>query len=88
MLKLNKFIGSAVVVGGITCMATTFYWGFFDYHAAYQADQLLNKKQLSEKEFVIAMYKADAHRMNVWFEGTWLIMGGILTAMGFLIAKD
>lgn len=88
MLKLNKILGSAAVVGGVAVMATTFYWGYFDYHAAYQADKRLQSSQISEKELVMTMYRADAHRMNVWFEGTWLIMGGILSAIGLVIAKD
>lgn len=87
-MKLNRIAGSLVVVGGLSVIATTFYWGVFDYNASYRADKLLSSGKFADKDLVMLMYKADAHRMNVWFEGTWLIMGGILSGIGLLIMKD
>lgn len=83
-----KLISSGVIIGGISAMIIPFYWGIFDYDAAYKADQLLKKGNLTREQREEVMYRANAHRANVWFEGTWVIMGGILTAMGFILGKD
>lgn len=88
MSKFNKITGGLVVLGGLAVIGTTFYWGSFDYNAAYRVDKMLTSGKYKDKDLVMLMYKADAHRMNVWFEGTWLIMGGILSSVGLLIMKD
>lgn len=75
-------------IGGLTVIATTFYWGTFDYNTSYRADRMLSSGKFADKDLVMLMYKAEAHRMNVLFEGTWLIMGGILSSVGLLIIKD
>ena len=79
---LNKLIGSAIVISGMGAIALSSMWGIADYAQLVKA-----MEQVDRCGCETAMFRANTHRINVGFEGTWIILGGILTATGFVVAK-
>jgi hypothetical protein len=72
--------GSAVVV------AST-YWGMGDYMALVAANQRFTesaKQGASQRDLFILAHRENTHRINVGFDGTWILLGGILAGMGIL----
>lgn len=64
-----------VVGTGIVVLST--YWGFNDNRLLSQANAELTQsaRQLSQREFEYLLSREQAHRLNVGFEGTWIVMG-------------
>jgi hypothetical protein len=80
LLLLLVFPGSAVVV------AST-WWGINDYIALVNANQRFQKlatQGAGQRELFIIAHQEDTHRINVGFDGTWILLGGILAGMGIL----
>ncbi len=78
--------GSAVVVAS-TC------WGINDYIALVNANQRFQQlatQGAGQRELFIIAHQEDTHRINVGFDGTWILLGGILAGMGILgiVEKD
>jgi len=69
-----RIVGTAV---GIFVVGISAYWGFFDFIRLSQANQKLQKSalELSDREFQYLLSREQTHRINVGFEGTWLLMG-------------
>jgi hypothetical protein len=86
LLLLLVVPGSAVVV------AST-WWGINDYIALVNANQRFQKlatQGAGQRELFIIAHQEDTHRINVGFDGTWILLGGILAGMGILgiVEKD
>jgi len=79
---LNKLIGSAIVVSGIGAIALSTMWGVADYVQLVKAMEQVDRCNCES-----AMFRANTHRINVGFEGTWILLGGILAATGLVVAK-
>jgi len=80
LLLLLVVPGSAVVV------AST-WWGINDYIALVNANQRFQKlatQGASQRELFIIAHQENTHRINVGFDGTWILLGGILAGMGIL----
>lgn len=76
-----------LVLPGSAVMAFYTYWGIRDYTALVSANQRfteLANKGVSQRELFILAHRENTHRINVGFDGTWILLGGILAGMGIL----
>lgn len=72
------FPGSAIV-------AISAYWGMHDFMALEKANQRFEElvtQGSGQKELFIAAHRENTHRINVGFDGTWMLLGGIIAGMG------
>jgi hypothetical protein len=75
-----------VVPGCLVVVAST-WWGINDFIALVNANQRFQKLASSgatQRELFVIAHQENTHRINVGFDGTWIILGGILTGMGIL----
>ena len=75
-----------VVPGSATVIAST-WWGVNDFAALVKANQHFDQlvsRGASQKDLFIASHRENTHRINVGFDGTWIVLGSILTGMGIL----
>ncbi len=75
-----------VVPGSAVVVAST-WWGINDYIALVNANQRFQKlatQGAGQRELFIIAHQEDTHRINVGFDGTWILLGGILAGMGIL----
>ncbi len=72
-----RFLGTTI---GILVVGFSSYWGYLDFANLTEANQKLAKSHLeiSEREFRYLLSREEAHRMNVGFEGSWLLLGVII----------
>jgi hypothetical protein len=72
--------GSAVVV-------VSAYWGINDFIALVAANQrfeALATQGATQRELFIVAHRENTHRINVGFDGTWILLGGILAGIGIV----
>lgn len=70
--------GSAVVV-------VSSYWGINDFIALVAANQRFEElvtQGASQRELFILAHRENTHRINVGFDGTWILLGAILAGIG------
>ncbi|NEQ36752.1 MAG: hypothetical protein F6K40_10870 [Okeania sp. SIO3I5] len=62
---------------GIFVVGISTYWGALDFMRLTQANQKLTQSalELSDREFQYLLSREKTHRINVGFEGTWILMG-------------
>jgi hypothetical protein len=86
---LNKLVAIVIVNAGIASIAVSAYWAALDYAALVEANQLLKARERvgSSREIELIMHRETAHRLNVGFEGIWMGLGGILTAVGYTVGR-
>lgn len=76
-----------LVVPGSAVVAASSWWGFNDFIALVNANQRFQERAnqgASERELFILPHRENTHRVNVGFDGTWIVLGGILAGMGIL----
>lgn len=75
-----RLVGTTV---GIAVISISAYWGAFDYFMLSKANQRIQEEalELSEREFWLLLSREEAHRINVGFDGTWLLLGGIIVLL-------
>ncbi len=75
--NLLRLLGTTI---GILVIGLSSYWGYLDFANLTEANQQLEKSHLeiSEREFRYLLSREEAHRINVGFEGTWLLLGVII----------
>lgn len=74
-----------LVLPGSTAVALSTYWGINDFIALVNANQQFEsivKQGASQRELFIVAHRENTHRVNVGFDGTWILLGGILAGMG------
>jgi hypothetical protein len=75
-----------VIPGSVVVVASS-WWGVNDFVALVNANQRfqqLANQGAGQRELFILAHKEDTHRINVGFDGTWILLGGILAGMGIL----
>ncbi len=75
-----------VIPGSLVVVASS-WWGLNDFIALVNANQRfqqLANQGAGQRELFIMAHKEDTHRINVGFDGTWILLGGILAGMGIL----
>jgi len=62
---------------GIFVVGISAYWGALDFLQLSQANQELTQSalELSDRKFQYLLSREKTHRINVGFEGTWILMG-------------
>ncbi|MEM1168988.1 MAG: hypothetical protein AAGJ08_07925 [Cyanobacteria bacterium P01_H01_bin.35] len=69
-----RLFGTAI---GIFVVGISAYWGALDFMRLTQANQKITESylELSDREFQYLLSREKTHRINVGFEGTWILMG-------------
>jgi hypothetical protein len=63
------------------------YWGINDFIALVAANQrfeALATQGATQRELFIVAHRENTHRINVGFDGTWILLGGILAGIGIV----
>ena len=62
---------------GIFVVVISTYWGALDFMGLTQANQKITQSalELSDREFQYLLSREKTHRINVGFEGTWILLG-------------
>ncbi|NET46156.1 hypothetical protein [Okeania sp. SIO2B3] len=62
---------------GIFVVGISAYWGALDFMQLTKTNQQLAQYafELSDREFQYLLSREKTHRINVGFEGTWILMG-------------
>jgi hypothetical protein len=75
-----------LVIPGLAVVGTSVYWFNLDYAALIKAEKLVEKmvaeNHKSDRQQEMAYHRALAHRINVFADGTWGLLGGVITALG------
>ncbi|NJL63025.1 MAG: hypothetical protein HC903_15805 [Methylacidiphilales bacterium] len=75
-----------LIIPGLAVVGTSIYWFNRDYTALIAAENRVEKmvatNQPSDRQQEMAYHRALAHRINVFADGTWGLLGGIITAIG------
>lgn len=76
-----------LILPGSAVVLVFTYWGIRDYTALVAANQRFTEvvnKGASQRDLFILAHRENTHRINVGFDGTWMLLGGILAGMGIL----
>ncbi len=95
-MKLRKAIlFTTVLIPGLLVVGTSLYWFNLDYAALGKAEnnveKLVKEGNISDRGLQYAYHRAELHRINVFADGTWGLIGGVITAIGMygvVIPKD
>ncbi|MBD2205896.1 hypothetical protein H6G33_27350 [Calothrix sp. FACHB-1219] len=75
-----------LVIPGLAVVGVSLYWFILDYAALGKAEiyieQLARNKQASDRQLDYAYHRTLAHRINVFADGTWGLIGGLITGLG------
>lgn len=81
-----------LVLPGSAVVLLFTYWGIRDYMVLVSANQRfteLANQGSSQRDLFILAHRENTHRINVGFDGTWILLGGILAGIGILgIVQD
>ncbi|MBD2292791.1 hypothetical protein H6G06_04650 [Anabaena sphaerica FACHB-251] len=76
---------SLVMPGLLVFLISLYYFGT-DYSALIKAEnyveQLVKDEKVNERNLQFAYHRALAHRINVFADATWGLLGGVITAIG------
>jgi hypothetical protein len=86
---MNKSPGilliTLVIPGFLVVLISLYYFGT-DYDALIKAENYLEKlvkeEKPNERTLQFAYHRALAHRINVFADATWGLLGGVITAVG------
>lgn len=76
-----------LVVPGTAAAIASAWWGINDFKALMAANQNFQKlaeRGGSQSELFVMAHRENTHRINVGFDGTWVLLGGILAGIGIL----
>lgn len=75
-----------VITPGLIVLAISLYYFGTDYKALIKAEsyvsQLVETPNTNERKLEFAYHRALAHRINVFADGTWGLLGGAIAALG------
>ncbi|BAY94986.1 MULTISPECIES: hypothetical protein [unclassified Tolypothrix] len=75
-----------LVMPGLAVVGISLYWFILDYDALGKAEnnveRLAKNAKLSYGQLDYAYHRTLAHRINVFADGTWGLLGGVITAIG------
>ena len=83
--RRNLILFLLLVVPESIVVVASAWWGVNDFIALVDANQRFQKlanSGASERELFIMAHRENTHRLNVGFDGTWMILGGILASIG------
>ncbi|MBO3459064.1 hypothetical protein G4P69_10205 [Aetokthonos hydrillicola CCALA 1050] len=74
-----------IVLPGYAATFVSTYWGINDFIALVAANRqfdALVKQGAGQRELFIIAHRENTHRINVGFDGTWILLGSILAGVG------
>ena len=75
-----------LVVPGFLVVLVSLYFFAVDYEALIKSEtyveKIANDKRTNEGNLQFAYHRALAHRINVFADATWGLLGGVITAVG------
>lgn len=75
-----------LVFPGLAVVGTSVYWFNLDYAALEKAENyvqtLVEKNTANDRQLDYAYHRTFIHRINVFADGTWGLLGGVITALG------
>ncbi|BAY31160.1 hypothetical protein NIES2107_30140 [Nostoc carneum NIES-2107] len=77
-----------LVIPGLAVVGISLYWFILDYDALGKAENNVErlakdaKVKVSYGQLDYAYHRTLAHRINVFADGTWGLLGGVITAIG------
>ncbi|AFZ26811.1 hypothetical protein Cylst_4748 [Cylindrospermum stagnale PCC 7417] len=76
----------SVITPGLIVLAISLYYFGTDYKALIKAEsyvkELAEATNTNERKLEFAYHRALAHRINVFADGTWGLLGGAIAALG------
>lgn len=86
MFLHRTILFSTLIIPGIAVVVVSTYWFVRDYttliNAENYAETLFQQASSTTKQLDRAYHVALRHRINVFADGTWGLLGGIITAIG------
>ncbi|WP_367890307.1 hypothetical protein [Sphaerospermopsis torques-reginae] len=86
MKKRPGILLLTLVIPGFSVVLISLYFFVLDYSALIKAEnyveQLAKDKTANERSLQFAYHRALAHRINVFADATWGLLGGVITAIG------
>jgi hypothetical protein len=75
-----------LVIPGLAVVGVSLYWFILDYEALGKAENYIEKlakdTKASDRQLDYAYHRTLAHRINVFADGTWGLIGGVITGLG------
>ncbi|QIR40786.1 hypothetical protein HCG51_31580 [Tolypothrix sp. PCC 7910] len=75
-----------LVIPGLAVVGISLYWFILDYDALGKAEnnieRLAKSDKVSDRQLDYAYHRTLAHRINVFADGTWGLLGGVITGLG------
>ncbi|MBS9383298.1 MAG: hypothetical protein HEQ24_03360 [Dolichospermum sp. BR01] len=75
-----------LVIPGLLVVLISLYYFGTDYDALIKAENYLEKlvkeEKPNERTLQFAYHRALSHRINVFADATWGLLGGVITAVG------
>jgi hypothetical protein len=85
MPKRNLILFLLLVLPGSAVVVVSSYWGIIDFIALTAANQRFSQlatQGASQRDLFVMAHRENTHRINVGFDGTWILLGGILSSIG------
>ncbi|MBW4613549.1 MAG: hypothetical protein KME21_09725 [Desmonostoc vinosum HA7617-LM4] len=75
-----------LIFPGLTVVGISLYWFNLDYAALIKAEnyveKLVEERKVNDRQLEYAYHRTFIHRINVFADGTWGLLGGVITAVG------
>jgi hypothetical protein len=75
-----------LVFPGLGVVGVSLYWFNLDYAALIKAEQyvenLVEAGKVNDRKLEYAYHRTYIHRINVFADGTWGLLGGVITGLG------
>ncbi|MBE8985898.1 hypothetical protein [Nostoc sp. LEGE 12450] len=75
-----------LVFPGLAVVGVSLYWFNLDYAALIKAENyvtnLVEVGKVNDRQLEYAYHRTYIHRINVFADGTWGLLGGVITALG------
>ncbi|BAY24844.1 hypothetical protein NIES2100_46410 [Calothrix sp. NIES-2100] len=75
-----------LVMPGLAVVGVSLYWFILDYDALGKAEVYIEKlakdEKASNRQLDYAYHRTLAHRINVFADGTWGLIGAVITGLG------
>jgi hypothetical protein len=75
-----------LVIPGLSVVGVSLYWFNLDYDALGKVEinieKLVKDGNVTERQLEYNYHRAFIHRINVFADGTWGLIGGVITGLG------